>query len=360
VSDPLLDMLNGTSGAPSPEPYRMTITGTSTSVPSKPDTTDPLLSLVGTGEAAPTQATPEPAAPGKMGLEGDGYKAAMNYDGTNATLGALRGAGSIGASILRMLPTATQPLNASSTPIQGIKGDGYDQAMNYSGVGDNAQQNSDRRTAMDAGSTALGADPNSMPFKTAKLGAEIAGTAGTGGLLAKGVGAILPAAMQALPWVPKLLSSLQSGGFSLGGAPATSALGGVGNAAIRAIGGSAVGAGSAGLVNPEDAVTGAKIGAVLPVGANAIGAAFNATGRALGGPALSPEVATLAKKAADYGINIPADRLTNSKPLNALASSLNYVPFSGRQAVESGMQTQINQALSKTARSLILRYRTTA
>lgn len=72
---------------------------------------------------------------------------ARNYSGANAVGGALRGAGSIGATLLRPFESAAQ--------------------------------NADRRQAMDDGlANLLGADPGSVAYKTAKLGAEVAGTAG--------------------------------------------------------------------------------------------------------------------------------------------------------------------------------------
>ena len=68
----------------------------------------------------------------------------------------------------------------------------------------------------------------------------------------------------------------------------------------------------------------------------------------MGASQISPEVADLAAKAKALGINIPADRLVDSRPLNAVASSLNYVPFSGRAGTEAAMNSQLNQALSRT------------
>jgi hypothetical protein len=40
--------------------------------------------------------------------------------------------------------------------------------------------------------------------------------------------------------------------------------------------------------------------------------------------------------------------VVNSKPLNALAATLNYVPFSGRAATETEMASGLNRALSRT------------
>jgi hypothetical protein len=97
-------------------------------------------------------------------------------------------------------------------------------------------------------------------------------------------------------------------------------------------------------VNPEDVGAGAAIGAALPPAAKIAGMA----GKALA-PSVSEEVAALYKKAKDvYKIDIPADRIANNKPLNALAASLNYVPFSGRAGTEEKMGSQLSQAVSRT------------
>jgi len=70
--------------------------------------------------------------------------------------GGVRGAGSIGATLL-------VPVDAAARAI-GVQNDfiGRD----------------DRREQMDAGLRTLGADTGSLAFKTGKLGAEVAGTAG--------------------------------------------------------------------------------------------------------------------------------------------------------------------------------------
>jgi len=150
--------------------------------------------------------------------------------------GAIRGAGSIGATIL--------------SPIDMVK-DAID------GKGLSLESNRERRAGIDGGLTELiGSDPENLMYKGGKLGGEIAGTAGVPGVLAK-VAQVVGAA-------PKIISALSSGGFKLGGAPATSLGETLANAAIRTGGSASVGAASAGMVNPEDAGTGAVIGAAMP------------------------------------------------------------------------------------------------
>lgn len=241
----------------------------------------------------------------------------------NLVAGAVRGAGSIGATILAPIDVAKDAI---------------------AGKGLSLESNRQRRADMDAALQSLGADPESLLYKTGKIGGEIAGTAGAGGVVANGIKAALPASPTAL----KLAEAVASGGFRTG-APAATTLGGkAADLAIRAGGGAVMGGATAGLVNPEDAGTGAMIGGALPVAAMAVGKTTNALGRALRGGEVAPEVKSLAARAQELGIQVPADRLVNSKPMNALAASLDYVPFSGRGATMSQMQDQINRAASRT------------
>ncbi|WP_341918696.1 hypothetical protein [Polaromonas sp. YR568] len=226
-----------------------------------------------------------------------------------AGLGALRGAASIGATLM--------------TPIDAAMG-------NTKSIG-----NPERRASIDAAMPEIGARPDSIAYGAGKLGAEVAGTAGVGGALAKGLTAVAPGATG-------LANALTSGGFKAG----TS--GGVTNLLTRAAGGALSGGAAAGLVNPEYAKTGAVVGGALPVVAQGLGATTRAVGSAIRGKPVSAEVQQLAARAKELGINIPADRLVDSKPLNAVASSLNYVPMSGRAATEEAMNSQLNKALSRT------------
>jgi hypothetical protein len=240
--------------------------------------------------------------------------------GGNLLAGAVRGAGSIGATLL--------------TPV--------DAAARALGVQNDFIGRTDRREAMDASLQDLGADPNSLAFKTGKLGAEVAGTAGVGGMLANGVRALgaTRAAAGLEPIIDGVARGLETGGFRVGPLAGT----GMGTAA-RIGTGAAVGGASAALVNPEDAPSGALIGGALPGAAQIAGKTGAAIRRAVA-PEISPEVRQLAQRAEELGINIPADRLVNSRPLNAVAAGLNYVPFSGRAATEDAMASQLNRRLS--------------
>lgn len=145
--------------------------------------------------------------------------------------GALSGAASIGSTILAPIDAAARAVGISNSFI------GRD----------------DRRKATRQGLETLGADPESLAFKGAELGTQIAGTAGAPVAAARGL-AMIPRLAQYAP-------VLASGGFNLGNAATGSSLA---NAGIRAAGGAAGGAMQAGLVNPSDTGTGAAIGAATP------------------------------------------------------------------------------------------------
>lgn len=203
----------------------------------------------------------------------------------NAAAGLVRGAGSIGATLLTPIDAAARAVNGGKP----INVGGYDIA------------GQDRRAGMDAGLQSAGAEPDSLMFKGGKLTGEIAGTAGAGGAIANGLlraapvvssiapavakfltnaanvgGSVVPnaanfltkaagvggnAALGAANFLTKAAPAIQSGGLSLGAGAPTNALA---NILARTGGGAVNGAVSAGLVNPNDAGTGALFGAALP------------------------------------------------------------------------------------------------
>lgn len=192
------------------------------------------------------------------------------------------------------------------------------------------------------------ADTGSNAFRLGELGSEIAGTAGVGGAISKVLGGAGRALLPNSRFIPKLASAVESGGFKLG----TPSAGTVGERLLdlgtRAAGGAVAGGAAAGLINPENAATGAVIGGALPVGVLGAGATGRGLRNAITGGQVSPEVQSLYAKAQQYGIDIPADRIANSRPLNAAAASLEYMPFSGRTASLDAMRKQFDTALSRT------------
>lgn len=230
----------------------------------------------------------KPAMP-KMS-EADRAKQLRQTD-ANVLGGLIRGAGSIGSTILY--------------PWDRIKGGGREEGLRL---------NKERRASIDSGLQQLiGADPDSAGYKTGKIGSEIMGTAGVGNVIAKGVQAV-PALSRA---IPNLAPALRSGGFSVAN-KATTPLGMAGNALTRTAAGGITGAGMAGLVNPEDAGTGALYGAAMPGVAKFVGEAGmavsrggKATARRLMQSALKPTIKQLktgdsrvaVDTLLDYGIN---------------------------------------------------------
>ncbi|HET7832358.1 MAG TPA: hypothetical protein VFK88_05285 [Gallionella sp.] len=271
-----------------------------------------------------------PAAPPTTNPE-TGVLDSIKQGAVNLAAGAVRGAGSIGATILAPIDMAKDAMN---------------------GKGLSLESNRQRRADIDAGLTSLvGSDPNSILYKTGKLGGEVAGTAGVGGVLANGVRAAAPIAARvgvSAPTLQTLANSVQSGGMTLGGTSGSR----LADLAYRTAGGAITGGASAALVDPEHAGTGAAVGAAFPTAVRAAGSlaggVMKKVGNAITGGEISPEVVALADRAKQLGIDIPADRLADSKPLNAVAAGLNYVPLSGRAATEQAMQNQMNRALSAT------------
>lgn len=245
----------------------------------------------------------------------ESFPASLGRQVINAAAGAVRGAGSIGATILAPVDAAARALGVQNEFI------GRD----------------DRRESMTEFMKDRGADTDSLAFQGGKLGAEIAGTLGVGGAAANTLARVPGLAAKA----PAALEAVRTAGMSAGGAT------GVSGVAARVAGGATTGAASAGLVNPSDTGTGALAGGALPVAAKLAGATGNAIGKAIRGGGVAPEVAALAQRAKALGIDIPADRLVHSKPLDAVASGLNYVPFSGRAATEAKMAEQLNRAGSR-------------
>ena len=193
----------------------------------------------------------------------------------NLVAGAVRGAGSIGATLLAPVDIAKDAL---------------------AGKGLSLESNRQRRADMDAGLAEMGADPNSLLYKGGKLAGEIAGTAGAGGAVANVAGRVAPALTTA---APNVLTAIRTAGMSGGNAT------GIANPLVRIAGGAISGGASAGLVDPEQAGMGAVIGGAAPIALQAAGKAGNAIGRVLRGPEQSADVAQAVKAARDAGYVIP-------------------------------------------------------
>lgn len=192
----------------------------------------------------------------------------------NLVAGAVRGAGSIGSTLMaagELLPSRMIPrVAAGGNILPDMKAD------------------AERRAGMDAGLQSMGAEPDSWMYKGGKLAGEIAGTAGTGNALALGA--------RGLGASPTVVNALRSGGMSVGGATGGGAL------AARIAGGSATGAASTALINPEDAGMGAIVGGVLPAVAVGVGRGAQAVGNAYRNFTPSKEMQAATKFARAVGL----------------------------------------------------------
>jgi len=199
----------------------------------------------------------------------------------NAAAGAVRGAGSIGSTLIAPFDVASDAL---------------------SGKGMSLQSNRDRRQKIDAGLSQLGADPTSAGYRLGKIGGEIAGTAGVGSTLAAGA--------RGVGLAPGIVEALATSGMRAG-TQAPGIAGTLANLGTRSLGGAITGGAAAGLVNPEDAGTGAMIGAALPPTLMAAGKVGSSIGRTLSG--VTPPQNTLDQiaKARAAGYVIPP---TQAKP----------------------------------------------
>jgi hypothetical protein len=128
----------------------------------------------------------------------------------------------------------------------------------------------------------------------ARIGGNVLGTLP----VVSGIGSLVSMA------APRLGAAISSGGMTTGAAP-TGALARLGDMGIRVAGGAAGGGVAAGMVNPEDAGTGAAIGAVAPPALVALGRAGQAVGSTLRGPAQAPQLAQAVANARQAGYVIP-------------------------------------------------------
>lgn len=196
----------------------------------------------------------------------------------DVALGAVRGAGSIGATILYPYDKIRDVLNGDRDP-------------NLSGLVTGQQpisRNEERRQAMDEALRTLGADTESLAFKGGKLAGEIAGTAGLPTVVARPLSGI----------APRLAQAVSTGGFRTGAPAATTAAGRAGDLATRVVGGGVAGGVSAAAVDPADTSAGAAIGAVLPPALRVAGAAGGAVGKTVR-QAMTPRDVQAARAIAD-------------------------------------------------------------
>ena len=264
---------------------------------------DPIDAMLSAQSAAQSPVETQPVRPNTFAIKGDDYDKIVNYSGKDAIGGAARGAGSIGATLLAPIDAAARFVNGGK-PISMF---GYDIA------------GQDRRQGMDAGLDSAGVNRESSAFQTNKLGAEIAGTSGVGGLLANGI-RMIPGASSALP---TLLPAIESGGMLANGAKGAQGM------TARIAGGSVNGASTAGLVNPDDTGSGMLFGSAIAPVAKILGTAGQYLGSALKpNPGANPTKLATARDGMDAGYVVPPNMLKPSLANQVIES------ISGKQATQ--------------------------
>lgn len=222
---------------------------------------------------------------------------------TNLGGGMLRGAGSIGATILAPVDAAARAMGIQNEFI------GRD----------------DRRQAMTGALRDMGADPESLAFQAGKIGTEIAGTAGAGGVIAKGA--------QAAGAAPSVIQALRTSGM------AGATLG------QRVGAGAITGMAAGGVVDPADAATSGVIGGAVPLVGPALSAAGKGIRSAIGGTTgVGEEALAQALKAGKQGGQAGESFAANMRGtapmddvLTAAKQNLQAMGQQRQQAYRSGM-----------------------
>ena len=137
-------------------------------------------------------------------------------------------------------------------------------AVGATETGEALSADAERRIAAEQAKIQQYKDVAPIATGTGELGGEIISTLPVGGFIGKGVTAVGQAVPQVARFTAPLGTAIQSGGFKTG-LPAATTLGGRAvDVGTRAAGGAVLGGATAALINPEEAGTGAGIGAVAP------------------------------------------------------------------------------------------------
>ena len=245
-------------------------------------------------------------------IQGEGWNKIQNYSGKDSVAGAVRGAGSIGSTLMAPIDAGLRAVGLGDVPFLGAN---------------------DRRAQLDPALKSMGANPDSNQYQAAKLAAEVAGTSGMGGLLGGAISKI-PGAVTALP---TLLPAIQSGGMVANGVK------GIEGLIARVVGGAVNGAATAGLVNPADADTGAALNGAMPIVTKGLGAA----GRYIGSPpapGVNPTTMLTAKDGMAAGYIVPPNMLQPSLKNQVIES------ISGKQATQQIASMKNSEVTEKLVR----------
>lgn len=251
---------------------------------------DDFQQLPGNGSSAPAAAPAPAATPGPAESGGkwwEGYE--QHASGSKAAVPAGPGAvQSFGAGVLRgakdVVDTGAQLLASGFDKVAGTSEGQRVADMNAAGKKDfTATYGKDNTSA------SLG-----------RVGGQIAATLPVGGALGAGVKAAGAAGALPKAAIP-LGEAIASGGLSAQGA-------GMGT---RMLGGAIAGGATAGLVDPDQALTGAAIGAATPLVVRGMASGMQRVGQAIRGPEVAPGVRKAAESAAESGFVVPP---TMAKP----------------------------------------------
>lgn len=271
-----------------------------------------------------------PAQPTSLqSMKQDALTKVDNFSGRDTVGGAIRGAGSIGATLVAPYDIAKDAID---------------------GKGLSLQSNQERRQGIDDGLTTLiGSNPNSTQYKTLKLGTEVAGTMGTGNLLAKGAEAVPVLANS--PLARPFIEAIRSGGMATGSAPKPGFVNGLFDMTPRVYGGAITGGATAALIDPKDAGLGAAIGAAFPPVVKAAGMAGTAVGDAwkkvFGSKPLNPQLAQTVKDSVEAGYVIPPN-MVNPNLKNQIIESV-----SGKQATQQIASTKNTEVTDRLVRQAL-------
>lgn len=249
----------------------------------------------GSWQSAPiVSSTPDDIAASMMQRQ---RQSAANVGG-----GLVRGAGSIGATLIRPF--------------------------------ESGEENVQRRQAMDEALRSLiGAQPESGEFKAARTGAEILGTLGVGPSLGFAASKLSPA----------LGAAITAGGIGGTGAGGLTGPAGYG---MRVLGGTVTGGAAGGAVNPMDAEVAALIGAAIPAVGRPITQAGGAAYRTLVEPMIDPAKIAANKLLTSLGGR--GDEAVNAlMATQGMQTTPGFAPTMGERLAERGALTTTLAALER-------------
>lgn len=242
--------------------------------------------------------------------------------------GALRGAASIGNTLLTPVRAAANALAPEETSVTSLVTGKKQRTGVLAPVA-----NYLNRMVSDANSLdAENADSNY--YKGAKIGTQIAMTLPVGGAAAQAVRTVAPG-FAATGIMPNLLRAVETSGASGG------------NLLTRSAGGAISGGLSAGLVNPDEAGSGAVLGAITPGVLSLAGQAGSALANKLRVAPGDPQKLAAAAEAAKAGYVIPPSDI---RPQGAAMEALGGLSGKVKTAQEASSRNQgITNDLAKKA-----------